>query len=326
MTDMADSASRSRLVRGGKGSVVPAAEVRTYYDRPVIKEPVWTWEIPWYFWTGGIAGGSAVLTGIATVTGRHELARVARRVGVAALVPSPVLLIMDLGRPERFHHMLRVVKPTSPMSVGSWTLIAFSAVQGGAWLLAELGWLPRVRALADAVAGVLGSVMATYTAVLFSDTAVPVWHEARRELPVVFAAGAAASAGAAVWLVGGDVADPARRLAIGGAVAELVAVEAMEHRLGELAEPYRREDARRYARAAKWLAGAGAAVTMFGRRRPFVRAAGAALTLGAALCERWAVFRAGFISARDPRYTVGPQRARADARARPPDGTDETAN
>lgn len=72
-----------------------------------------------------------MLTRIATLTGRHELAHVARRVGTVALVPSPVLLIMDLGRPERFHHMLRVVKPTSPMSVGSWTLLAFSAAQGG---------------------------------------------------------------------------------------------------------------------------------------------------------------------------------------------------
>lgn len=311
MTETADSASQARLVRGGRGAVVPAAEVRTYYDRPVIKEPVWTWEIPWYFWTGGIAGGSAVLTGMATVTGRHELAHVARRVGTAALVPSPVLLIMDLGRPERFHHMLRVIKPTSPMSVGSWTLVAFSGAQGGAWLLAELGWFPRLRVLADLAAGALGTVMATYTAVLFADTAVPVWHEARTELPFVFGAGAAASAGAGAWLFAGDDGAPAQRMAIGGALVELVAMEVMRRRLGDLGEPYEREDAGRYTRAAKWLSAAGAVASAFGRRRPVLRVVGAGMLLGAALAERWAVYRAGFISARDPKYTVGPQRARA---------------
>jgi hypothetical protein len=314
MTEPGGSAARSRRVRGGRGAVVPAADVRTYYGRPVIKEPVWTWEIPWYFWTGGIAGGSAVLAGIATATGRHGLAHVARRVGMAATVPSPVLLIMDLGRPERFHHMLRVFKPTSPMSVGSWTLFVFSAAQGGAWALGELGWLPRLRALADAAAGALGSVMATYTAVLFSDTAVPVWHEARRELPFVFGAGSAAGAGAAVWLAAGDDrGEPARRLAIGGAIAELAAVELMQRRLGELGEPYELEDAGRFAKAATWLSGVGAAVSAGSRRHPLVRAVGAAMLLGGALCQRWAVYRAGFISARDPKYTVGPQRARAAA-------------
>jgi uncharacterized membrane protein YdcZ (DUF606 family) len=309
-----DSAPRPRSVSGGKGSMVPAGEIRTYYDAPVIKEPVWTWEIPWYFWTGGIAGGSAVLAGMATVARRPELADVARRVAVTALAPSPALLVMDLGRPERFHHMLRVFKPTSPMSVGSWTLLAFSGAQGGAWVLAELGWFPRLRALADVAAGVLGTVMATYTAVLFSDTAVPVWHEARRELPLVFAAGAATSAGAATWLVAGDeVGAAAHRLAVGAGVAELGLIEGMRRRLGELGEPYERDDAGAYARAAKWLTATGVALSAVGRGRRVVRALGAGALLAGALCERWAVYRAGFISARDPRYTVGPQRARADA-------------
>lgn len=310
------SVSRSQLVRGGRGSVVPAAELRTYYDQPVIKQPVWTWEIPWYFFVGGLSGASAVLAGVASAAGRRRLARAARRVSTAALVPSPVLLIMDLGRPERFHHMLRVVRPTSPMSVGSWTLFAFSGAQAGATLLAELDRLPRLRAVADLAAAALGSVMTTYTAVLFSDTAVPVWHEARRELPFVFAAGAAASAGAATMLVAKDAGGPARRVAIGGAVAELVAVEAMHRRLGELDEPYELADAARYARAAKWLAAAGAAVTAVGGRSRAWRAVGAGMVLGAALCERWAVYRAGFISARDPKYTVGPQRSRIDRQRR----------
>jgi hypothetical protein len=182
MSETASDASQPRRVNGGRGAVVPAAEVRTYYDKPIIKEPVWTSEVPLYFFTGGMAGASAVLAGVAQATGHRELARTARLVGAAALLPSPALLTMDLGRPERFHHMLRVFKPTSPMSVGSWTLVGFSAAHGTATLLAELGWLPRLRALAEVIAAALGPVMSTYTAVLLSNTAVPVWHEARRDL------------------------------------------------------------------------------------------------------------------------------------------------
>lgn len=313
MSETAASASQSRLVKGGRGAVVPAAEVRSYYDKPVIKEPVWTWEVPWYFFTGGMSGASAVLAAVAEASGHRDLARVARRVGLAALAPSPVLLIMDLGRPERFHHMLRVFKPTSPMSMGSWLLMAFSGAFGGAGLLRELGRLPKLAALAEAATGVLGSVMTTYTAVLFSNTAVPVWHEARRELPFVFAAGAAASAGAGAMVFAGDDDGPALRLAVGGGLLEVAAVELMRRRLGELGEPYERDDAGRYARAAKRMAAAGAAVAGLGRRSRILKAVGAGLLIGGAVCERWAAYRAGFISARDPKYTVGPQRARVDA-------------
>jgi formate-dependent nitrite reductase membrane component NrfD len=312
MSESGSDASPPRRVNGGRGAVVPAAEVRTYYDKPIIKEPVWTWEVPWYFFTGGMAGASSVLAGVAQATGHSELARAARRVGVAALLPSPALLTMDLGRPERFHHMLRVFKPTSPMSVGSWTLVTFSAAHGTATVLAELGWLPRLRVLAEVTAAALGSVMSTYTAVLLSDTAVPVWHEARRDLPFVFGAGSAASAGAAALLFAGDDDGPARRLAAGGALVELAAVEVMRRRLGELGEPYELGDAGRFAKAAKLLAGTGGLLAGVARRSRPVKIAAAAFVLGGALCERWAVYRAGFISARDPKYTVGPQRARAD--------------
>jgi hypothetical protein len=295
-----------------KGAVVPDAQVRTYYDKPVIAEPVWTWQVPWYLFTGGMSGAAAILAGISEATGQQRLARLARRIGLAALVPSPILLAMDLGRRERFHHMLRVFKPTSPMSVGSWTLVAFSAAHGGASLLHEVGWLPRLRAVADVAATALGAVMSTYTGVLFADTAVPVWHEARRELPFVFGAGAGASAGAAALLLSPDGDAPARHLAVGGALAELAAFEVMHRRLGDLAEPYELDDAGRYATAAKGLTAAGAVLAGLGRRSRVLKAAGAALVLGGVLCERWAVFRAGFISARDPKYTVAPQRARAD--------------
>jgi hypothetical protein len=165
-------------------------------------------------------------------------------------------------------------------------------------------------------AGLLGPALATYTGTLVADTAVPVWHEAGRELPFVFAGSAAASAGAAAVLLAppGD-AGPARRLVLAGALLELGAAQAMERRLGELGEPYHQGPAGRLARLAKACTAAGAGlVAAGGRRRRGVAAAGAALVLAGSACERWAVYKAGFQSARDPKYIVGPQRARMAAR------------
>ena len=155
--------------------------------------------------------------------------------------------------------------------------------------------------------------LATYTAVLIADTSVPVWYEARRELPLIFAASSAASAGAAAAILTpvGD-AGPARRLVVGGALVELGAVEAMKRRLGTfLAEPYEVGKAGRFDKLAKALSGLGAAVTAFGgRKRRSAAILGGALILAGAACERWSIFEAGFQSARDPKYTVMPQRER----------------
>jgi len=292
------------------------ADAASYYGRGIVKEPVWTWEIPWYFWAGGTSGASSVLALSARRAGNHRLARAAHAIALAGFAVSPPLLIKDLGRPERFLNMLRVFKVTSPMSVGTWLLSATATVNGVATALSATGRLPRVRHAAEWSAAALGPTISTYTAALLADTSIPVWHEARHELPFVFAASSAASAGAAAAMfVPPEDAAPARRLAIGGAVAELGLVELMEKRLGPLAEPY--EGGRRaapYAKAAKALTAAGAATMLLGGRRRPAAIVGGALVLGGAIAERWAVFRAGWDSAADPKYTVGPQRARADAR------------
>lgn len=299
----------ARRVKGGRGATVPDVEVRSYEDQPIIKRPAWTWEIPWYLFVGGLAGASSVSV-VWARTGRHEeLARFARRAGAVGAAIGPGLLVSDLGRPERFYNMLRVFRPTSPMNVGSWVLTAYGPAAVGAAVLDELGVSPRLQRLAEGVASVLGPVLATYTSVLVSDTAVPVWREAGRELPFVFAGGAVASAGAAatVALRPGE-AGPARRMAVGGAVAELVATRAMEEDLGELAEPYRSGRPGRFARAAKALTAAGAAaVGLFGRRRAGA-VAGGLMILAGAVCQRWAVFSAGFTSAEEPSYVLRSQR------------------
>ncbi len=186
--------------------MVPEAEFRSYYGRPIIKEPVWTWEVPWYFFAGGLAGASASLGLGARLAGNDRLARSACTISGAGVTAGVPLLVSDLGRPERFPYMLRMFKVTSPLSVGSWILAAMGPAAAGAAVADRLGIFPRLGRAAEAVAGLLGPALATYTGTLVADTAVPVWHEAGRELPFVFAGSAAASAGAAALLL-----DPARR-------------------------------------------------------------------------------------------------------------------
>ncbi len=232
---------------------------------------------------------------------------------------SPVLLISDLGRPDRFFNMLRVFKLTSPMSVGTWVLSAFGTSAGIAATSDVLGVFPRLGRTAEAASALLGPPLAAYTAVLVADTSVPVWHEARRELPLVFTASSAASAGAAAMIsTPTEDAGPARRLAVGGALAELGLTQVMKRRLGELAEPYEKEEAGRYEKLSTALTLAGATITaLAGRRRRWATILGGTLMLGGAAAKRWSVFKAGFQSARDPKYTVKSQRERLENR--PPD-------
>jgi hypothetical protein len=304
-----------RRRRGGRGLMVPEAEFRSYYGRPVIKEPAWTIEVPWYFFVGGMAGAAAPLAVAARMAGNERLARSAVTVAAAGVALGTPLLVSDLGRPERFHHMLRVFKPTSPMNMGSWVLAGLGPSAVNAAVSEWFGIFPRLGRVAEVVSGLLGPVLSTYTAVLVANTAVPVWHEAGRELPLVFAGSAMASAGAATALLTPAAdAGPARRLAVTGAVVELAAGQVMEHRLGELAEPYHQGAAGRYARLAKGCTAAGAAaIGLAGRRRRPLAMAGAGLLLAGSALERLAVYKAGFQSARDPRYVVKPQRERVDA-------------
>jgi hypothetical protein len=302
----------------GEGATVPRAEWRSYYGRPVIKEPVWKPEIPFYFFTGGLGGTSAGLALIAGLRGNDELARRAWLTALGGVGVSPALLISDLGKSSRFLNMLRLFKVTSPMSVGSWLLVGSGLTTT---IAAADAWTPYVPApfgrVARVAAAVLGMPLTTYTAALVSNTAVPVWHGARAGLPFVFAASGATSAGAAAVLATPpEAAAPARRLALGGAAATMVALQVMERRLGDLGEPYRTGAAGRLKKAAEGLTAGGAGLlAAAGRRRP-AATAGGALLLAGALCERWSIFRAGFQSAADPRATVEPQRRAIAARER----------
>ena len=307
--------------RNGSGGTRPRAPHDhpgySYYGNPIIKAPVWEERnIAGYLFTGGLAGASSLLAAGADLTGRRRLARRARLGASAAIGVSLVALIHDLGRPARFLNMLRVFKPTSPMSVGTWILVAYTPMNVAASASDLLGRAPRAGRAAGVGAGLLGSAVASYTAALIADTAVPAWHEGWREMPFVFV-GSAASSGAGLGLLAAPLAEnaPARRMAILGALGELAAVEVLERRGGIVAEPYHEGVAGSRLRASKALTAAGAlgAATLARRSRLAAGVSGAALLAGSAL-SRFGIFAAGMASARDPRYTVEPQRQRRAAR------------
>jgi formate-dependent nitrite reductase membrane component NrfD len=225
---------------------------------------------------------------------------------------SPPLLISDLGRPTRFLNMLRMFKVTSPMSVGSWILSASSTATALAVVNELTGLFPRASRVARPAAALVGLPLSTYTAALIANTAVPVWHEGRRWLPFVFGSGAALSAGAAaVAVTPVEHARPGRRLALAAAAVEVASKEVMQRRIGEAGEPYGQGAAGRFGHLSRACIIAGA--TLLARQGGSSR--GAAVVAGGLLCAgalsaRLSILRAGFQSAADPKYVVGPQRAR----------------
>ena len=296
--------------------MVPEAEFTSYYGRPIIKPPVWkTPDVPLYLFLGGAAGSSSILGAIADFSGRPTLTRVARLTSGGGSLLSVVFLIHDLGRPERFLHMLRVIKVTSPLSVGSYILAPFSAAASATAAVELLGWFPRLKRFGGVVAGLFGGPLATYTAVLLSNTAVPSWHEFHTKLPFVFA-GSAMAAGGGVCMVFTpvDEAGPARKMAVTGAAIELAVVRGVEESGSIVSEPYHQGRAGTLMRAAKTCTAAGAGLTVLaGRSRLGAIASGTLLAAGS-LLTRFGVFDAGMASAKDPKYTVVPQRERIKAR------------
>jgi len=298
--------------------MVPQASFDSYYGRPVLKEPAWrSPDIPGYLFLGGVAGASSVLAAFAQRSGNGELARASKTAAAGAITLSAAALVHDLGRPSRFLNMLRVLKVTSPMSVGSWLLAGYGPAAGGAAVCALTGWLPAAGAAATVSAAALGTGVATYTAALLADTAVPAWHDGYRELPYLFAGSAASAAGGFGMLaVGPPHARQAIRFAVLGAAAELTAKSLLLRRLGTVAaEPYKQGRPGRLMETAEVLTAAGlAGAVLAGRNRAAAALSGSALLAASAL-TRFGIFEAGRASARDPKYTVQPQRERLRSRA-----------
>jgi len=286
---------------------------QAYYGRSIIKPPEWTDLIPLYFFSGGLAGACATLAFAARLRKNDRLARTMLCGSAAATALSTYCLIADLKRPERFLNMLRVFKPTSPMSVG---VYIFSAFAGSIFLAAgaELTAIARPWGrITEGIAALLGPIMSVYTGVLIGDTVIPAWHRGRRTMPLLFAATSASSAGAFGMFFGPkDGGAAARRLAIGGALGIPLALERLRAEVGSAQwEAYELGQAGMLARSARFLNIAGAICALVARRRNAMARVAGALLLGGGLAERFAIYRAGVASARDPKYVIESQRARA---------------
>jgi hypothetical protein len=300
----------------GEVAMVDDAEFTSYYDRPIIKAPVWkSPDVPLYLFLGGAAGTSSVLGAMADLSGRPALTRVSRLVAGGGSIAAVALLVHDLGRPERFLHMLRVFKPTSALSMGTYILSPFSAAAGATAAVELLGRFPRLKRFGGMVSAVFGGPMATYTAVLLANTAVPSWRAPHKTLPFVFAGSAmAAGGGLTMIFTPVDEAGPSRKMGVTGAAIELAAMHRVENGHGIVSEPYHEGRSGTLLRSAKACTVAGAALTVVaGRRRAGSVVAGTLLAAGS-LLTRFGVFEAGMVSARDPKYTVIPQRERLAAR------------
>jgi formate-dependent nitrite reductase membrane component NrfD len=294
------------------GRPQPAEEVPERVHGPVMKPPVWTWEVPLYFWFGGIASGASFVGLACDLAGDHRSAATARKVALAALLPSPPLLIMDLGRPARFANMLRLVKPRSPMNMGAWALTLFGGLMSGAVAADELKLRPVARALGGASA-VVGGYLGSYTGILLGVTAVPLWARSRLFLGPIFIATATATGASAcrLTLVAAGLPHGHRtRTALGtvetGAMgAELVLSTINEKRLGPLGDALERGRAGHLFRGAKWGVRTGLALRLLrGRGGVAVHHVASALYLASGLAFRYAWVEAGKISANDDQHVA----------------------
>ncbi|RCV50841.1 NrfD/PsrC family molybdoenzyme membrane anchor subunit [Marinitenerispora sediminis] len=315
--DALTGSARARPDAPRRDGRAPEGGFRSYYGRPVLNRIPWAArDIAGYLFLGGLAGSSSVLAAGAELSGRPALARTMKATALGAITGSVAALVNDLGRPARFVNMLRVCKPTSPMSVGSWLLAGYGPLAGAAAATELTGRFRRPGTAATVGAALLGPAVAAYTAPLICDTAVPAWHEGYREMPFVFT-GSGAAAAAGVGLLGSPPAEngPARRAAVFGAALETAALARMRRRTAAVADTHRGGRAGVLLRAAEALTATGAlGAAVLGRHRWAARVSGAALVAGSA-CTRFGIFYAGIASAEDPRYTVVPQRERVRERA-----------
>ena len=288
----------------------------TYYGRPVIKKSVWSWTIPAYYYVGGLSGGSAVLGAAATLLAPRRMRNLAvqsRWIATAGAGVSSALLIHDLGRPGRFLYMLRVFRPTSPMSVGSWILVAFSSAAGLSALGTLRPWLRGIGDLAAVTSGVFGLGLCGYTGVLVGNTVVPVWQRSHRVLPLLFMASAAASAASLLQLFQLNPAErrAVRLLGVTGQVADILVAKSIERGApeGDAVNAPLSQGFSGFLWKTGGILTAGSLLCSLipSRSRALRRCAGVLGTAGA-LCLRFGIHYAGQRSAMDPRATFQQQR------------------
>jgi formate-dependent nitrite reductase membrane component NrfD len=308
----ANEAERAELrINPKEGSLATAPAVAGYYGTPALKRPQWTVEVPIYFFVGGLAGAASVIGAVAQLSsGDRRLIRNSRWVAAIGGLISPALLISDLGVPSRFLNMLRVFKIQSPMSVGSWTLVAFSNSAAAAAILGELearwpnGAVRFLTSASQIASALTGMILSTYTGVLIGATAIPVWNEHVSTLPVHFAASGLASAASVLELAGND--SPAlNRIALGAAAVETAMGVSIELRSTAASKPLRSGVSGWAMRSAGVLSGPIPVVLRLlargdKKRSRRLRRVAAVSSLAGSLLTRWAWVRAGKASADDP--------------------------
>jgi formate-dependent nitrite reductase membrane component NrfD len=163
-----------------------------YYGLPILKRPVWRWEVATYFFLEGVSASAYTLATIADLTCKRKcssLVRSARLLAFVTMLACPPLLIADLGRPERFHHMFRLLyKKTSPMNHGAWalngfgfgtTMLAFRMIPESKLPFGKRLFRLMLRILPDRLVAILGLpfalMMISYPGVLLETTSNPVW-------------------------------------------------------------------------------------------------------------------------------------------------------
>jgi formate-dependent nitrite reductase membrane component NrfD len=225
--------------------------VTTYFDRPLLKAPHWGWNVVTYLFLGGIMGGLGVIAAVADPRDASErkMRSAARVTSLALAAVNPAILVSHLGRPERFLNMLRIVKYKSPMSLGVWGLLAYSAVAGATVTrdLAESGRFPRwMRHLVPdaftALHALLGSFVAGYSGVLLSATAIPLWGAGKRHIPAASVCSGMSSACALMTLISTlqgnhGVVRKLERLEMFSSVAEAGVLMHFRRHAGELGAP-----------------------------------------------------------------------------------------
>jgi formate-dependent nitrite reductase membrane component NrfD len=326
MTDTTRATPNGRVETSHHPRTDPEREGRDYYGIPPIKEHTWTWEVPVYFWLGGIGAGAHVTSAIARALGNDDRAflRTSRYITLFTMILSPVLLIMDLGRPERFYNMLRIVKWRSPMSMGTWALTVFSLLTGtvAASQAARDGLLGRDNVLARLVGAIparflsvlalpFGYFVGAYTGVLLAMTSVPMWARNAVLMGPTFLSSALSTGLSAVSLVlhlGGwgerrtlEALRRAERMAL---VAEATFIAASLARMGPWSKPLFSKKLAPLFVGGTLVGGLAAPFALLsGRETRGKSLLASVFALLGGLAFRFAMIEGGRLSARDPKAT-----------------------
>jgi formate-dependent nitrite reductase membrane component NrfD len=335
-------------IRRGGSSLQPRDSEASYYDVPMLKQPLWKWEIASYFFLGGLSAGAYAISRLAARFGgdsHRNLTRVGSYLALASLLPCPPLLIHDLGDPKRFHHMLRVWKPSTPMNLGTWSIVGYSAACASAVLreylkdpgTGEIEPTSRILRMAnqgllvveDAAGIPLAILVAGYTGVLLSCTANPLWCR-NPWLGPLFSASAISTGAEALSLAlafsSGEREEDAASQSVLRKIdslahgAELLCMRGFQDSAGEGAMPLRSGSQKRNHRLA--LGGIIAAEVLKALplldnlRRP-LRLTAAAMGLAAGFALRWSIVMGGHPAASDPHLARITSRARTSRRLPP---------